>query len=81
MFSGQCSEIRVDQGLWRTSGALFEKMDPNDGGQNDTTELVNESDAGIWYDLTSAPCFRESLLYAVGGGGAIGALNMLRNRT
>lgn len=31
------------------------------------------------YDLTTAPCFRQSTLLGIGGGGAIGALNFLRN--
>lgn len=62
------------------------KMEPNDAATNgtgtDITEGLKEGDeVGIWYDLVSAPCFRQSLLYGLGGGGAIGALNLLRNRT
>lgn len=46
-------------------------------GESDT-DL--SSDMGFMYDLTSAPCFRTSTLYGIGGGGAIGALSLLRNR-
>lgn len=34
----------------------------------------------ILSDLVSAPCFRQSSLYSIGGGAAIGGLQLLRNR-
>lgn len=47
----------------------------------DVTEFENEEDdVGFFYDLISAPCFRQSTLYGVGGGAAIGALNLIRSR-
>lgn len=60
----------------------MESKEPaSNGNGTDITEGLKEGDEmGIWYDLASAPCFRQSLLYGLGGGGAIGALNLLRNR-
>lgn len=35
---------------------------------------------GFFYDLISAPCFRQSMLYGIGGGAAIGGLKLTRDR-
>lgn len=39
------------------------------------------SEMSFMYDLTSAPCFRRSTLYGIGGGAAIGAMHLLRTST
>ncbi|PXF49239.1 hypothetical protein BWQ96_01028 [Gracilariopsis chorda] len=39
------------------------------------------SEMSFMYDLTSAPCFRRSTLYGIGGGAAIGAMHLLRTRS
>lgn len=45
------------------------------------TESKQENkDVSFLYDLANAPCFRQSTLYGIGGGAAIGVLSFLRNR-
>lgn len=39
------------------------------------------SEMSFIYDLTSAPCFRQSTLYGIGGGAAIGAMQLIRTST
>lgn len=76
--------------LYREQATLL-KMTESDNGpqaqQPPQASVPGESDAdlssnmGFMYNLTSAPCFRKSTLFGIGGGGAIGALSLLRNRT
>lgn len=42
--------------------------------------LGDPSDFGFLYGLIRAPCFRETALYSIGGGAALGALHFHRNR-
>lgn len=49
----------------------------NATGQNG---LGDPSDFGFLYGLIRAPCFRETALYSIGGGAALGALHFHRNR-
>lgn len=41
---------------------------------------TSSSELSFLYDLTSAPCFRSSALTGLGGGAAIGALNLQRHK-
>jgi hypothetical protein len=42
---------------------------------------IDTSDLGFLNGLTTAPCFRETALYSIGGGAVLGALHLHRNRT
>lgn len=56
-------------------------MMSKDSGSLEVTEAQQENEnVSFLYDLASAPCFRQSTLYGIGGGAAIGALSFLRNR-
>ena len=44
------------------------------------TELGDPEDLGFLYGLLRAPCFRETVMYSIGGGAALGALQLHRNR-
>lgn len=43
-------------------------------------EQVQSDNVGFLYDLISAPCFRQSAMYGIGGGATIGALRLAANR-
>lgn len=53
---------------------------PNDSSSPEVTTQSEGDDLGFLNDLTSAPCFRQSTLYAIGGGGTIAAIRLIRNR-
>lgn len=59
--------------------ALAQQPPQASASERNETDVPN--DMGFIYDLTSAPCFRQSTMYGIGGGTAIGALSLLRNRT
>ena len=48
-------------------------------GHNDSTNVGEE--LSFLYALASAPCFRESSLLGIGGGAAIGAMQLARSST
>lgn len=45
------------------------------------TPGTGSGELSFLYDVTTAPCFRSSALTGLGGGAAIGALNLRRNST
>jgi hypothetical protein len=51
---------------------------PEDGGS--LQEEIDLTDMGFLNGLSSAPCFRETALYSIGGGAVLGALHLHRNR-
>lgn len=57
-------------------------MSSNTGANIDVSDdvKVQEDNINFFYDLMSAPCFRQSALYGIGGGAVIGSLNFTANR-
>lgn len=56
--------------------------DAADGQTRPTSasEEVDTNDLGFLSGLTSAPCFRDTALYSIGGSAALAALHLHRNR-
>eukprot|EP00177_Eucheuma_denticulatum_P001147 GFKZ01002070.1.p2 GENE.GFKZ01002070.1~~GFKZ01002070.1.p2 ORF type:complete len:107 (-),score=4.72 GFKZ01002070.1:404-724(-) len=46
----------------------------------DSAAAGGGSELSFLYDLTTAPCFRESSMLALGGGMALGALRLYKTR-
>lgn len=57
-----------------------------EGGEQQATgngaggPLEDPDNFGFLYGLARAPCFRETAMYSLGGGAALGALQFSRNR-
>ncbi|CAN8072484.1 unnamed protein product [Agarophyton chilense] len=49
---------------------------------NDRSDVGDEEQGNysFLFELWSAPCFRESTMYGIGGGVAIGSMQMLRSK-
>lgn len=52
----------------------------NGGGEQAGKEGGSE-ELSFLYALATTPCFRQSTLLGIGGGGAIGAMQLMRSST
>uniref|UniRef100_A0A7S0YK55 Cytochrome c oxidase assembly protein COX20, mitochondrial n=1 Tax=Hemiselmis tepida TaxID=464990 RepID=A0A7S0YK55_9CRYP len=53
----------------------------NDTAYGSSREVIPlPDDAAAWWNLRSAPCFRETMMWSIGGSSLMGSLQIIRRR-